>query len=309
MRLYNMYYLCKKCKSEIESLVIKNTRSQVYTIENWGKYKDALFVLRQIPFLRDSIDDLYGIIPVFVRERDKPEIDNEITNKLFKKNDSILLEINTVISLYESLELGEGSNGIDVKIPSCNSLDEYIGYLKEIDFIFTQCPFLQHKDGMIKFNSVDVGSQWLTFVVTAAVGTAAVTYILNNIAMLVDKAIQLKSHLNNLNEQEEIIRNRKLQNDTLESSVEIFDTLKKYYLSEAVKDMQNENTECKLNDGEEVGKAEKSLEKLCGLIDKGVEIYASIGTDKEIQVLFPAMGDKVELSDDIIKYLEDKTQE
>ena len=178
-----------------------------------------------------------------------------------------------IIELYESLNLGEGLDGVDIKIPKCNSLGEYISYLKDIDFIFEQCPFLQHKDGTIKFKNVDVASQWLTFLIVVTSGTAAATYILNNLAMLLDKAVQLKSHLINLREQEEIVRSKKLANDALESGLEIFGDLKKHYLSETVKELETNNTEYPLKDGEERGKAEKSLEKLCGLLEKGVEIY------------------------------------
>lgn len=67
-----------------------------------------------------------------------------------------------------------------------------------------------------------------------------------------------------------------------------------------------ENKDTPLKDGEERGKVEKCMEKLGELMDKGVEIYASIDTGKDIQVLFPALQDKVELSDSVIKYIEDK---
>lgn len=306
MRLYNVYYLCKQCEAGIDGLNIQEKRSGIYKIDQWNAYKEVLFTIRNIPFLRENVNDFYKTIPVFVREEVTPEIDSSTRNSLFSKKNAILSKMRTVIELYESMNLNEKDNGIDVKIPPCNSLQEYISYLKEIDFVFSQCPFLQHKDGEIKFNTVDVGSQWITFLIAGAVGTTAVTYILNNVAMLVSKAINLKSRLNNLEEQKEIIRTKKLQNDTIESSIEMLDTLKRHYISGTVEEMQNEDPECKLKDGEEIGKAEKSLEKLCALLDKGVEIYASIDTEKEIQVLFPEMEDTVELPDGIIKYIESK---
>ncbi len=307
MRLYNIYYLCKEYEDTFLNFSIRQTNiSNVYKIERWEEYKKGLSVIRKIVFLQPYVDALYDIVPVFVREKKQPEIDSVTRNALLDSNKGILNKIQAIIELYESLNLGEGLDGVDVKIPKCDSLGEYISYLKDIDFIFEQCPFLQHKDGIIKFKNVDVGSQWLTFLIVATSGTAAVTYILNNLAMLLDKAVQLKSHLINLREQEEIVRSKKLGNDALESSLEMFDALKRHYLSEAVKDLEEKNTENPLKDGEEKGKVEKSLEKLCGLLEKGVEIYASIDTDKDIQVLFPALGDKVELPGDILGLIEDK---
>lgn len=306
MRLYNTYYLCKQCEPAISNLKIATIQqNQAYAIEDWENYTQALFTLRHVTALTECIDDFYATIPVFVREKPKPEIGPETRRILGVKQNIITNKIQTIIALYEGLNSSENNNGIDVKIPSCESLEKYISCLKEIDFIFTQCPFLQHKEGQIKFNTVDVGSQWVTFLVVATTGTAVTSYILKNLAMLVDKAIQAKSHILNLKQQEEIIRSQDLQNSVLETNLEIFDSLRKHYLSEAVKEMESELDEEFIKDGEERGKAEKSIEKLCGLLGKGVEIYASIDTQKEIQVLFPAFEDKVELPDNIIKYIED----
>ena len=200
------------------------------------------------------------------------------------------------------MELGEARNGIDVKIPECDSLAEYIKYLKEIDFIFTHCPYLQHKDGMIKFDTVDVGSRWITFLI----GSAAVTFILTNLASIIDKAIQLKSHLTSLDQQKEILETQKKQNKALDSNMEIFEVLRKHYISEAVKEIENSNNNVPLDDPEDRSRLEKSLEKLCDLLDKGVEFYASIDAPKETQVLFPVVNSTLELSENVLKLLEDK---
>ena len=44
-------------------------------------------------------------------------------------------------------------------------------------------------------------------------------------------------------------------------------------------------------------------------MNKGVEIYTSIDTNKDIQVLFPTIDGGETLPSDIMKYLEDKKQE
>ncbi len=309
MRLYNIYYLCKEYVEDINNLSFEAIEpGKVYKMESWNKCKNAMFVVRQIPFLKGYVDNFYSRVPVFVREKNNPQIDSSTMNILAGIKIDIADKMNTVIELYESLNMDANETGIDVKIPSCNSLKDYTAYLKELDFIFSQCPFLQHESGEIKFKTVDVGSQWLTFLVVATTGTAAVSYILNNLALLVDKAVQIKSHLLSLKQQEEILRSQKLQDDVLNASIESFNVLKSHYLSEAVKEIENSNEESPLTDGEERGKAEKSLEKLCDLMDKGMEIYASINTSREIQVLFPALGGSVELPDNILKLLEDKQE-
>lgn len=311
MRLYNTYYLCRECINDIidlDFLLVNTTAGQVYEMQDWKKCKKAMAVIRQIPFLRESVDSFYDGIPVFVRENAAPRVDSGIRNSLVDRQRRLADKMRAVIELYESLDIGTNENGIDVKIPPCDSLKEYIAYLKEIDFIFSQCPFLQHECGEIKYRAVDVGSQWLTFFVAAAAGTAAVSYIFNNLAMLVDKAVQLKSHLISLKQQEEILRSQKLQDDILNSNVEMFNTLRAHYLSEAVKEMENSEGGAPLKDGDERGRAEKSIEKLCALLDKGVQIYASVDTDRQIQMLFPPIGENVELPESILKLIEEKKE-
>ena len=70
-----------------------------------------------------------------------------------------------------------------------------------------------------------------------------------------------------------------------------------------------ENEIAPLEDGEQRGKLEKSLEKLSNLLDKGVEIYASLDTPKNVQLLFPAIDEQEKLSDSVLNYLEDKKEQ
>lgn len=309
MRLYNTYYVCKKFVDDISELSFASMNSgQAYEIQQWGGYKEALLAVRQVPFLKAYVDAFYNTIPVFVREDKGPRIDPNTRNKLEAKKRVIVDKMQTVIELYEDLNIAPNENGIDVKIPSCSSLKEYRAYLKDIDFVFSQCPFLQHESGEIRFHAVDVGSQWLTFLIMAASGTAVISYILGNLAQLVDKAVQVKSHLLNLKQQEEILRSQKLSNEVLETSIESFHILRKHYLEEAVKEIESENDNATLQDYEERGRAEKSLEKLCTLMEKGVEIYASVNTRHEIQILFPALGGNMELPESVLKLIEDKKE-
>ena len=73
--------------------------------------------------------------------------------------------------------------------------------------------------------------------------------------------------------------------------------------------IEEQSPENKITDNEERTKAEKSLEKITELMEKGVEIYTSIDTDKDIQLLFPPLEKQEALSDDLIKLLEDKNTE
>ena len=75
-------------------------------------------------------------------------------------------------------------------------------------------------------------------------------------------------------------------------------------MSEITSSLENEISP--LEDGDQRGRLEKSLEKLCNLLDKGVEIYASIDSPNDVQVLFPTLNEQERLPETILKYLEDK---
>lgn len=75
-------------------------------------------------------------------------------------------------------------------------------------------------------------------------------------------------------------------------------------LENSVSDLENDIG--KLQNGEERDKVKKTLEDMVVLMDKGVEIYSSIETPKEIKVLFPMDKDNAILPDNITKLIEDK---
>ena len=305
MRLYNIYYLCKNLIEIIKKDKIETKKySSEYFINNWNEYKTALQSLRQIPMFSKIVEEIYETIPVFVREKNRPEIDIDTKNNFIKKNNNIILQMQTIIDLYESMNLKNRKKGIDIKIPECNELKEYVGYLREIDFIFTQCPYLLSENEQIKFANVDVGSNWLSFLIELSTGSTATCLILNNLAKLLDKAIILKSHYLSVKQQEEVLKTAKQKSELTKSEIEIFNTLKNHYMNEVVSELEKEIEP--LKDGEERGKVEKSLEKLATLLDKGVEIYASLDTPKDVQVLFPELGETEKLPEDILKLLEDK---
>lgn len=203
MKLYNIYYLCKKLIDIFDEDRFEFETKSSYYINNWEEYREALDALSQIPMFKESSDKIYRLIPVYVISDDKPLISDSIKNSINRLNSSIISQMSTIINLYESMELDNTKNSIDIKIPNCTSLEDYMSYLKEVNFIFTQCPYLLHENESLHFSNVDVGSNWLSFIIELSAGTALTCYIINNIATLLDKAIKLKSHFISVKEQEE----------------------------------------------------------------------------------------------------------
>lgn len=80
--------------------------------------------------------------------------------------------------------------------------------------------------------------------------------------------------------------------------------LRKTYMDATISALENNLSE--LNNPEERDKAERSLEKLAELLDKGAEIYATLDAPDEVQALFPEIQGNLDLPDNIMSYLEDK---
>ena len=306
MRLYNIYYICCACKDKISADVgieaIKNSDNRIvaYKVKGWGTLKEVLEQLNNISFMRQVVRDVYSIIDLLDRDNERPSLSQHRKDRFDIALNKLKHYLEAIQQLYDSLNIGESYTGIDVKIPKCDSLKEYMDYLKEIDFIFTQCPYLLAKDEEIKFNNVDVGSQWLSFFLV----TSGTFGILNNLAKLVNKAVAIKSNMFVCKQHEEQVKTMQLKNEVGEEVLDVFKKLKQNVLSNSVAELEAELGE--LQDGEERGKVEKTLEKMVTLIDKGVEIYSSIETPNEIKVLFPANEDNPILPDNIVKLLEKK---
>lgn len=305
MRLYNIFYICKSCLSSIKEVNISSipNDSNVVLINNWGTCKKSLDVLQQIECFSEKIRNLYNILDWRV-QLDTVRLPSGEQRAFNKHLSEITYAVEILVKLCDMMEMGKAENGVDIKIPKCESLKEYMWYLKEIDFIFTQCPYLLHDQEEIKFNTVDVGSQWLTFTV---IGVTTGFYILNNLAKLIQKAIEYKSNILVCKQQEEYLKELQQKNEVMEETVSVFKKMKQDVMDQCVSDLESEIGE--LKDGEERDKVKKTIEDMVVIMDKGVKIYSSIETPKEIKVLFPFEKDTVILPDNIVKMLEQKNEE
>lgn len=305
MRLYNIFYICKSCLPNIKAIKTREVvnDSNVVLIRNWGECKKSLDALRTLECFEEKISNLYKVLDWRAKIDDVrlPVGEKPLFDKYLGE---ISYSVEILVKLCEDMEIGKVESGIDVKIPKCNSLKEYMGYLKEIDFIFSQCPYLICNDEEIKFNNVDVGSQWLVF---AIVGAPVTFCILNNLAKLVQKAVEIKSNILVLKQQEEILEEMCQKNETGREVIDAFKKLKKITMDKCVRELEEDIGE--LRDNEERSKVERSVESLAYLMDKGVEIYSSIETPKEIKVLFPFEKDTAILPDNIQKLIEDKSMD
>lgn len=304
MRLYNIYYTCKAALAGMRRLRYENSSAGGTMLSGWKDSKAALEALFPVKFISDEAVSAYSAISPLDRDQEVPVIGDKTLGKFRPLFETVLHKVEAVVELYESMRDGTSRPGVDIKLPPCTDLKEYISYLKDVEFILYQCPYLQSDDEELKFGGTDVGSDWITFVLSATAISTCAFCILNNLAVLVSKAVELKSNLTVIKMQEETLEILKNKREVGDETIETFRKLKKLtykkYVDEAIDEMGG------LNDGEEVDKVELALDKLANLLDKGAEIYTSIETPKEIKVLFPFADTQTALPEGLQKYLEDK---
>lgn len=307
MRLYNIYYLCNIAVTTMNNVTMETLKKDagICRIYGWHDALESMAVLRNLSFLSDDINAVIETMPLYARDKETPEISRDIYNKLGKNIKTLTLKLETVVDLYESIENGESQEGIDIKIPKCNSLKEYIQYMKDIDFVLSQCPFISKCDEEIVFNTVDVGSMWISLAVKASV---AKHLILNTISKMVELAIKVKSNNIVIKQQNEMLEAMKQKNEVGQEVLDAFKMMKTKILDDIVSEMEQDSG-MQIDSPEDRDRAGRSIERLSELIEKGVEIYSAIETPNEIKVLFPFTDDSPTIPDNLMKFIEDKEGE
>lgn len=308
MRLYNVYYLCKISIEGIKKIQYTDNnyanRNHDYTIEGWTEAKQSYEIIGEISFLKNDVKQIMDYVPAYVHSDLKPRVSDKVVDNLKRANIQLVAKLDAIIELYESLDNGDAQEGLDVKIPKCDSFKEYIQYMKDIDFIFSQCPFISQTDEEIVFNTVDVGSMWLSFFIKAQAGKHL---ILSTIVKLSEVAIKIKSNYKVTKMQDEWLETMRQKNDVGQEVIDVFKQMKQKMLDDAVSELEGE-CGISLENDEDRDRARRSIDKMAMLIDKGVEIYSAIETPQEIKVMFPFSENAPLLPEGLQKLIEAKEE-
>lgn len=309
MRFGEIYY---RCKNEFEYLKQQKVEIEKYTDKNAAqaisKYfegadrifkplKEVITInLADIECLRKNVTEIYTCSPI----QNSTSLDDAT-----KKLNILLVKMECIIQLYESMgQRNEENLGLEIKIPATKNITEYKKYVDSLEFIITKCPFFKSNEASINFNTIDVGSMWLILGITCVSVTAA-SILLNNIAAFIDKCFIIRSHKITCERQEQEIALSQIEKKEKDELIKSINKLYKIAIKNAVKELE-ENSGCHLQNGEEQGMAEQSLEKLEQLIDKGLQIYSSISANNEVKALFAPLEMKYISIEKEIKQLEEK---
>lgn len=216
MRLYGMYYVCKKYLHVVEEMKIDSRSVSGGTeriINDWKERSVVINELAKIGPLRDAARKFYETIPVIYRDQNKFEITGNVANVYMQARTELVISMKTIINTYEVINPnsinGNTYMGVDIKLPNFSDVGEFSKCLEDIDFVFKRCPYLKKDDSDIKYGSVDVGSTWLTFLIAGA----SATIILTNLGKIVDAAIKIKSHITTVKMQEETLHSMEIKNE------------------------------------------------------------------------------------------------
>lgn len=185
------------------------------------------------------------------------------------------------------IENEDGFVGFNIKLPSFNDFSEFVGYVNDIEFILTKCPFLQCNEEKIEFKNVDICSTWLTFAINGVLLTAGISILLNNITSFVDKCIILRSHYLTAEKQKLDLENDKRNKQDKEVIRKYITELYKHEVDFAISSLE-ESTGYKIEnkDGDEYLRITQCMDKMGILLEKGLQIHAAIDSPQEIKALF-----------------------
>lgn len=248
--------------------------------------KDLIEIFnRSLKNFSENFSSILGDVKCLSNALDKVHIailDRAITMEQ-KMNvvEELNLQFECIIQLYELMGQNEQGIGLDIKIPETDDITEFKEYIDDLEFIFSQCFIFRSDNASIKLRGVDIGSIWLAFSIIGAEASA----LLNNIATFVNKCFLIREYrlacegLKQEIEKSEYDQNKK---------EEIIENIKEGYksvVSNALRDLGKNIEDYKLeSDNRKI--LEQSLEKLEKLIDKGLQIYASIDSPPETKALF-----------------------
>ena len=315
MKLRNIYVICRDNYKAIEQISAQTVTISGRTgkrVSGWNAGREALLHVQDVSSLRKNVESIIDSVPSFFIMKDSFDIESSEWNQLSARQNTLLLAMNTIIDLYESMGMDKDMDekaGLDIKLPPYNDFSEFTGYVKDLEFVLTKCPFFNINEEQLKFSNVDVGSSWLTFFVVAGVAVAGGSVLLNNIAAFMDKCIILRSHYLTTQKQKQDLQSEKKAIEHKEAILSYIESIYQKEVDQAIQEMEEiTGYNVKNRDGDEKARIEMCFSKMGDLIDKGLQIYSTIDSPKETKELFKPLEMKYISADDELKLLTKKEE-
>lgn len=303
MRRGDIYITCKQCRENMlkflhhdKKALSKNDLSALFTIVN---------DLKNIDLFSNQVKNINAYRHLINSDKKTDVNDIALLSDMFQ---SFLNRIEDILFIFDSINIFVDEEiGINIKMPTINDLTDFKNYIDDLEFVFTKCPFLQDEKEKFKFNTVDNGSVWLILGITGISITVG-SILLNNVVAFIDKCFVIRSHRLTCLKQKLEIEKSNFEQKEKDSLIESIQKIYKISIDNAIRELE-ESTGHKLTDGDEKGRTENSIEKMNQLIDKGLQIYSSIGCPDEVKVLFKPLEMQYLLVEEKLKQIEKKDNE
>ena len=302
MRLQEVYFICQSLKENWQDLSFEERKINggfFYKLSNLSSVKSNLKLASEITSFKQVVKNIENYSPGFNVVEGEVVLDPRGRNAFSADYNQLNLKITTIIDLFDSFNYKQSDNGFDIKLPPEITLSELGKCSKDLDQIFSTCPLLSRENATISLSSVDVGSIWLSFLV----GGTAIATVLSMVAVLIDKALIIRSHYLTTKTQMETYRSIKLSNDMIERMEEVHETASKQLLETHCKELCEKYD---VKDPEDFERMKNSLHLLSDWMSKGLEIHAAIKASPEVKAVFPPL-EKQLLSTDEIALLSEQT--
>lgn len=314
MKFRDIFILCRDNYDAIQGISCTEIQERgriCYKLSGWNDARDALMVLKNIGSLNEDAEIVLSKIPELYMTRNVFIVSIEEWDQINAARNNLLRTMDDTIDLYAKMDLYTGDKiGVDVKLPHFDDFSDFVKYLNEIEFVLTKCPFLQSKDEKLQFENVDIGSTWLTFIVVSSAGVVGGSVLLNNIAAFVDKCIIIRSHFLTTQKQKNDLEAEKRNEEEKRIILKYIDDMYKKQVDAVIKELEDITQYSVENkDGDELSRIDQCIEKMGVLIDKGLQIRASIDSSNEIKALFEPLEMKYLEVSDTLKLLENKEEE
>lgn len=310
MRLKNIYVLCKDNVEKVESIKgsTSSSNSSYTVVTGWGVFLGSYSELYSISFLQDDISNLFNSVPEIYRHQSQFNVSNAEWNKISQNKNKLISSIKNVIKLYESMGLdSEEKIGIDVKLPKCDDFSDFRKCIDELEFVLYRCPFFKIDGEDLKFNTLDVGSMWINFVILG-ISVGASSIILNNLVAFIDKCLIIRSHKLTVEQQELQLQSMEMEKAEKEKLLSGINKIYEAQVENVISELESE-TNISLKDGEERGVVSQAFDKANLLLDKGLQIYSTIDSPEEVKALFEPLEMKYISVGNELKQLEKKVSE
>ena len=288
MRMKYVYHLLKKHYDTLNEFELINETYKIGTtsnnrgkVDNWQETRVALTEISNIPIFRNFCVMVLEN-PFMASDKDSFYIPYDTYQVIKNSYQKFMVELEAIIKFFETSGFSTYESGFDIKMPPTDNLNDFANNISLINKAINQCPYFNIENEKITLQKTDIGSIWFEFFVIAT----GSSIILFNLAKLLDKCIKIKSHYTTLKQQEELYKTAGLANEQLNTIIDCNKKVLTSITNECINELKEEIPEIELKD-DATERVRYTLETFYKLMDKGLEVYASIDAPKEIKDLFP----------------------